>query len=119
MSRKLVFAVATATAALLSLSAYAQTPADVQRVSKVIGGDPGKKQAYCAMAKLEQQVGEADQKKDTKKVEELSKQVDDLIKKVGPEYAKLMEALDKVDPNSADGKKLAPAMQEMSKMCPR
>src|SRR5262249_5467874 len=119
MNRKLVFAVATATAALLSLSVYAQTPADVQRVSKVIGGDAGKKQAYCAMAKLEQQIGDADQKKDTKKVEELTKQANDLMKKIGPEYAKLMEALDKVDPNTADGKKLVPAMQEMSKMCPQ
>src|SRR5262249_39776880 len=112
MNLKLVAAL-VAGATLLPLCAYAQTPADIQRVSKIISADPAKKQAYCDTAKIEQQMGDASQKNDTKKVEELSKQADALAKKVGPEYAKLMEALDKVDPSSADGKKLVPAMQEM------
>jgi hypothetical protein len=117
MNLKLVALVSAAT--LLPLCAYAQTPADVQRVSKVIGADPAKKQAYCETAKLEQQMGDASQKNDTKKLEALSKQAGDLAKKIGPDYVKLMEALDKIDPSSADGKKLVPAMQEMSKLCPR
>ena len=116
---RLKFIVVVATATLLPLCVHAQTPAEIQRVAKVIGGDAAKKQAYCAMQKIEQQIGEADQKKDTKKVEELSKVATETAKKVGPEYVKLMEALDKVDPESADGKKLVPAMQEMSKLCPR
>src|SRR5262245_62769991 len=78
MNRKLVFAVATAAAALLSLSAYAQTAADVQRVSKIIGGDPAKKAAYCEIGKLGQQMEEADKKKDNKALEALGKKADDL-----------------------------------------
>ena len=117
MNLKLVVAVATAT--LLPLCAYAQTPEDVQRVAKVIGADNAKKQAYCDMAKLEQQIADADQKKDNKKVEELSKKAQEMGKKVGPEYVKLVEELDKIDPSSAAGKKLGPAMEQMGKMCPK
>jgi mevalonate kinase len=116
---RLKFIVVVATATLLPLCAHAQTPAEIQRVSKIIGADPAKKQAYCEMGKLEPQMAAADQKKDTKKLEELGKKADELGKKVGPEYAKMMEALEKIDQNSAEGKKLAPAMQEMTKMCPR
>jgi len=119
MNRKLVFAVATAAAALLSLSAYAQTAADVQRVSKIISGDPAKKSAYCEMGKLQPQMEAAEQKKDNKKMEELGKKAEELEAKIGPEYVKLQEALGKVEQNSAEGKKLVAAMQEMVKICPR
>ena len=117
MNLKLVALVAGAT--LLPLCAHAQTAADVQRVSKIIGADPVKKQAYCEIGKLGPQMDAAEQKKDNKKMEELGKKMDELGQKIGPEYAKVMEAVEKIDRNSAEGKRLTPAMQEMTRMCPR
>jgi hypothetical protein len=47
----------------------------------------------------------ADQnKKDSKKAETLAKQGAVLVGKLGPEYNKLMDGLDGVDPNSNEGK---------------
>jgi hypothetical protein len=94
------------------------TVADVQRVVKIVGSDPAKKQALCDMAKLDGQMAEAEEKKDTKKVEALSKNVDALMAKIGPEYASLMEGLDEVDPASAEGKQIASAIEGFDKLCP-
>ena len=102
MNLKLVVAVVTAT--LLPLCAYAQRPEDVQRVTKVISSDNAKKQAYCDIAKVEQQIADADQKKDTKKVEGALEEGRGYGAEVGPEYVKLIEELDKIAPESADGK---------------
>ena len=42
------------------------TNADAQKVVKMISADKAKTQVYCDMAKLGEQVEQADQKKDTK-----------------------------------------------------
>ena len=86
------------------LSAAKVTKADVQKVVKIISGDKAKTQTYCDLGKLNEQIEEADEKKDIKKTEELSQQIDALGKKLGPEYAALMDGLQEVDPESKDGK---------------
>ena len=43
------------------------TKADAERVVKIINGDKAKTQQYCELAKLDDQIGEAEAKKDTKK----------------------------------------------------
>jgi hypothetical protein len=54
------------------------TKADAQNVIKIISGDKAKAQTYCDMTKLGEQIEEADQKKDTKKADELSQKIDEL-----------------------------------------
>src|SRR5476651_2664606 len=51
------------------------TKADAERVVKIISGDKAKTQQFCELAKLDDQIGEAESKKDTKKVEELTQQL--------------------------------------------
>ena len=94
------------------------TPADVQRVSKMIGADKAKTQVYCEMAKLDEEIAKAEDAKDTKKAEELSKKSDEMAQKLGPEYTKLMAGLEQVNPESAEGKKLAAAFEQFEKLCP-
>ena len=74
-------------------SAAKVTKTDVQKVVKLISGDKAKTQAYCDIGKLNERLAEADETKDTKKLDELSQQIDALGKKLGPEYAALMDAL--------------------------
>jgi hypothetical protein len=74
-------------------SAAKVTKADAQKVVKIIGGDKAKMQAYCDMAKIGDQVDDAAQKKDMKKADELNQKMDDLAKKLGPEYNAMMAAL--------------------------
>jgi phage-related minor tail protein len=93
------------------------TKADVQKVVKIISGDKAKVQTYCDIGKLNEQIEEANEKKDIKKTEELSQQIDALGKKLGPEYAALMDGLQEVDPESEDGKKIGLMFEPLDKLC--
>ena len=77
----------------------------------MISADKAKTQTYCDMTKLGEQIDQADQKKDTKKVDELSKKMDDMTQKLGPEYVALMDGLQDMDPNSKDGKDIGAALE--------
>ena len=57
-------------------------------------------QAYCDMGKLGDQVDATAQKNDTKKADELNQKMDDLAKKLGPEYNAMMAALQDTDMES-------------------
>ncbi|MGB9326518.1 MAG: hypothetical protein WCB47_11715 [Pseudolabrys sp.] len=93
------------------------TAADVQKVVTLISGDKAKTQSYCDIGKLNEQIEEANDKKDIKKTEELSQQIDALGKKLGPEYAALMDELQEVDPESEDGKKIGLMFEPLDKLC--
>jgi len=118
----------TSIAAILLLAAvpaYAQpakttakvTKADAEKVVKAISADKAKTQTYCDMAKLGEQIDLADQKKDQKKVDELSKQMDAMSQKLGPEYVTLMTRMQDMDPNSKDGKDINATMEGLDKLC--
>ena len=98
-------------------SAATVTKTDVQKVVKLISGDKAKTQTYCDIGKLNEQMAEADETKDTKKLDELSQQIDALGKKLGPEYAALMDGLEDLDPESEDGKQIGLMFQPLDKLC--
>ena len=123
MKLKLVAAISAlvATAAL----AHAQhsgpqpkpTTADAQNVVQIITSDKVKTQAYCALKKLENEVKAAAQKNDAA-LEALSKQAESLVaNKLGPEYFKLMDGLEQVDPNSSEAKEFLSILSELDKSC--
>ena len=58
---------------------------------KTIIGDKTKTQTFCDISKLGDQADEAAQKKDMKKVEELNQKMEELVTKIGPEYAAFMK----------------------------
>jgi len=93
------------------------TTADVQKVVTLISGDKAKTQTYCDIGKLNEQIEEANEKQDIKKTEELSQQIDALGKKLGPEYAALMDGLQEVDPESEEGKKIGLMFEPLDRLC--
>ena len=93
------------------------TKADVQKVVQSISGDKAKMQTYCDLGKLNQQMAAADEKKDTKTLQDLGPKADALMEKLGPDYAKLMDGLDQVDENSAEGKEFAASFDTLDKQC--
>ena len=93
------------------------TKADVQKVVQIITSDKAKTQVYCDLDKLYDQMQAADQKNDSKTVEALGKQADALTNKLGPEYSKMMDGLDQVDPNSNEGKELVSMLSGLDKLC--
>ena len=93
------------------------TKADAQRVVQIITSDKVKTRAYCDLTKLEGQVEAAAQKNDTKTLEALNKQGGALVDKLGPEYYKLMDGLEEVDPKSSEAKEFMSILSELDKRC--
>jgi hypothetical protein len=93
------------------------TKADAQNVVRIITSDKVKTQAYCDLNKVEGEVKAADQKNDTKTLEALSKQAKSLVDELGPEYFKLMDGLEQVDPKSSEAKEFMSILSELDKSC--
>jgi mevalonate kinase len=121
MNLKLIVAILAI--AVVSVCAQAQQPSgakvktDVQNVVKIISGDKAKTQTYCQIDELSDQVTQAAQKKDDKKVEELSRKIDELEGTLGPEYVALVKELEEVDPNSLDGQEISSAIDALDRLC--
>ena len=123
---KLKFVIAAAVLAAAPAFAQGQAPqqkaakptqAQVQQVVQSVIADKNKLQAYCALGKLQQQISQLDEKKDQKKAEELANQADALAQKLGPEFESMMDGLDEVDPNSAEGKAYMAILENLDKQC--
>ena len=91
--------------------------AAAQRVVKTISGDKTKTETYCDIGKLSQQIEEAEQKNDMKKIDELNKRMDELATKLGPEYVALMGELEDIDPSSKEGQDVSSALGGLDKLC--
>jgi hypothetical protein len=91
--------------------------ADAQKVVQTIGNDKAKLQAYCELGKLEDQMAKAEEGNDTKTVEALVAKVDALAQQIGPEYVRIIEGLEEVDPSSAEGQKFAAVFNTLHDKC--
>ena len=69
------------------------THADVRKVLEIIKGDKAKTQTYCDMVKLGHEMAATDEKK----ADELNQRIGELEKKLGPEYAALMDGFQDMD----------------------
>src|ERR1700730_6411612 len=85
MKLKLVVAISAFAAMPFAQAQQAQPPAapkptkaEIQGVVQIVSGNKTKTQQYCDLGKLNQQMALADQKNDTKTLEALGKQADDL-----------------------------------------
>ncbi len=63
----------------------AKLKADAQKVVSIISGDKAKMQTYCQINDLGDQIGEADEQKDSKKAEALAQKMNELEKQLGSE----------------------------------
>jgi len=124
---KLSVAAISALAAIPAL-AYAQqggpqpnvpklTKADVLIVVQIVTKDKAKTQAYCDLTKLYDQIQAAEQKEDSDTIQALTKQAEALVDKLGPEYFKLMDRLEQVDPDSSEAKEFMSIFSELDKRC--
>jgi hypothetical protein len=93
------------------------TEAQVQKVVQTISADKTKMDAYCKLAKIQQQMGALDEKKDMKKLEALGTQADAEAQKLGTDFEKMMDGLEQIDENSAEGKKFAAILGTLDAKC--
>jgi hypothetical protein len=93
------------------------TKPDAQKVVKIIIRDKVKTQAYCDLTKLEVQAKTAAETNNTEPLEAIGKQQEVLIDKLGPEYYKLMNVLEQVDPKSSEAKEFMSILSKLDKNC--
>jgi hypothetical protein len=92
------------------------TVTHAQNAFKIISGDKAKTRIYCDMAKIFDQIERAGGK-DTKNSDALYRKMNDLAKKLGPDYAALVYGLPKVDPNSQDAQEINATFATLDKLC--
>jgi hypothetical protein len=96
----------------------AKLKADARNVVGIIGGDKAKTQAYCQIAIVAEQMNQAVQAKDQKKLEELAQKLPELEKSLGPEYLGLVESLGKVNLPPKDGQDIVSMFDKLDDSCP-
>ena len=124
MNLKLAFAICV----LAAVPAFAQapnqkppkpTPAAAKALVAQISADKAKSDAYCQLGKLDEEMSKLDPKKpaDKKKGDDLQKQAEPLLQKVGADYGAFMGGLEQIDENSADGKAIQAELEKLDKLC--
>jgi flagellar motility protein MotE (MotC chaperone) len=98
-------------------AAPASKAAAAQKLVKTISTDKAKTQTYCDIGKLGDQIEEAEQKKDLKRIDDLNRKMDELATKLGPEYVALMGDLQDIDPSSKEAQDISSTLEGLDKLC--
>ena len=93
------------------------TLADAQKVVEMISNDKSKLQTYCEIGTLEDEMAKAEEGNNTKDVEALVAKAEALAQQMGPEYLKLVEGLELIDPKSPEGEKFAAVLSALDDKC--
>ena len=93
------------------------TLADAQKVVELISNDISKLQTYCEIGTLEDEMAKAEEGHNAKDVEALVAKAEALAQQMGPEYLKLVEGLELIDPKSVEGEKFAAVLNTLDGKC--
>ena len=116
MNLKLVVAILVIAAVPVCAQAQkpsAVTKADAQKVLKIISGNKAKTQIYCDITKLVEQITEGDENE----TDGLYQKIDELAKKLGPEYAALVDGLQDIDPESKVAQDIESVLVGLQRLC--
>ena len=97
----------------------AKLKADAKKVVSIIKADKAKTQAYCQIAIVGEQMNQALQAKDKKKLEELAQKLPELENNLGPEYLGLLESLRRVNLRPQDGQQIVAMFDQLDDSCQR
>jgi hypothetical protein len=117
----LIVTILVIAAAPIYAQAQRPTPAkvtrtDAQKVLKIISSDKAKT-IYCEMAKLGSQMVQANETGDSKDFDALFQKMHQLGKKLGPEYAALVDELENIDPESEVGQEISSTLDALDNLC--
>jgi ferritin-like protein len=95
----------------------AKLKADARNLVGIIGSDKTKTQTYCQIHDLSEELLQAVQEKDRKKANALAGKIAELNKKMGPEFAALIDIEKRVDLNSPDGQEITSIVASLGESC--
>ena len=96
----------------------AKLKADARNLVGIIGSDKTKTQTYCQIHDLSEQLIQAVQEKDRRTANALAEKIAELNKKMGPEFAALIDIEKHVDLDSRDGQEIASIVASLGESCP-
>ena len=96
----------------------AKLKSDARNLVGVIGSDKAKIQTYCQIVDLTEQFDQAVQEKDSQKAKALVKKIAELNKKMGSQFAALIDIEKHVDLDSRDGQEIASIVASLGESCP-
>jgi ABC-type transporter Mla subunit MlaD len=96
----------------------AKLKADARNLVGIIGSDKTKTQTYCQIDDLSEQLIQAVEEKDRKRADALAEKIAVLNKKMGPEFAALIDIEKHIDLNSRDGQEIASIVASLGESCP-
>ena len=105
------------------LFAQAQQPdaaklkADARNLVGIIATNKAKIQTYCQIEDLTEQLDQAVEKRDTKTAKALVERIAELNKKMGPDFAALVDIEKHADLNSRDGQEIASIVASLGESC--
>ena len=121
MNLRLIVTILVIAAAPICAQAQKPTPkvtkADAQKVLRIISSDKAKTRIYCEMAKLGNQMEQANETGDSKKFDALFQRMYELGKKLGSEYAALIDGLQDIDPESKVGQEISSTLDALDNLC--
>ena len=79
------------------------TLADVRQLAEGIAGDKSKLELYCSLGKLHDEMQQAIENNDLDAIKALTERTNTLEQTLGPEYDTVIDGLDQVDLNTAEG----------------
>jgi hypothetical protein len=89
------------------------------KIVKIISTNKTKVATYCKLANLGDEITKANEARDNGKVQQLSKQADDLNKALGPEFVRLEAGFVQVDFQSKEGQQLSAELEKLDQFCPQ
>ena len=95
----------------------AKLKADARNLVGIIATNKAKIHTYCQIEDLTEQLDQAVEKRDTKTAKALVGRIAELTKKMGPEFAALVDIEKHVDLNSPDGQEIASIVASLGESC--
>src|SRR6516164_140101 len=121
MNRLLIVAILLISTAPLYAQRQQQNVAklkgDARNIVGIVGSDKTKIQTYCQIEDLSEQLLQVVEEKDRKKAQALTKKIAELNKKMGPEFAALIDIEKHVDLDSRDGQEIASIVASLGQSC--
>ena len=93
------------------------TLTDVRHLADEIAGDKSKLESYCSLGKLHDEMQQAVENNDLHAIDALTERINTLEQTLGPEYDRVIDGLDQIDLNTAEGQQLADVFKTLQDKC--
>jgi hypothetical protein len=93
------------------------TLTDVRHLADEIAGDKSKLESYCSLGKLHDEMQQAVENNDLHAIDALTERVNTFEQTLGPEYDRVIDGLDQIDLNTAEGQHLADVFKSLQDKC--